>query len=195
MDDLGTNSPAPLDPRFTSEPSAGPRHQLSQLSPPSPASSVGPRYQLSQLLPPSPARPAGPRRRLSQLPPLSPAFLRTIEDRFAGWDTIDEQRDFYDERDCLDPSHHLASEKLKNRAEDDVIIFDYSLDPDYLKSTERYPPIEEGAPSSGPFGVDDDIFFRVSKNQLIGSKQFDQIINPSNEPRLTVSRGPRLNVM
>ena len=75
------------------------------------------------------------------------------------------------------------------------MIFDYSLDPDYLKSAERYPPVEEGAASPGPFGVDDDIFFQVSKNQLIGSKQFDQIINPSNEPRLTVSRGPRLNVM
>ena len=138
---------------------------------------------------------AGPSRRLSQQSPLPLASSQELASRFAGWETIDEQRDFYDERDCLDPSHHLVSEKLKNRREDDVVIFDYSLNPDYLRPTRGNTPIEEGGPSSRHFGEDDDIFFRVSKNELIESNQFDQIINPGRESPLIPSRGVGLGIM
>lgn len=109
----------------------------------------------------------------------------------SGWQTISEQRDFYDERDCLDPSHGLASDKLKNRNEDDVVIFDYPLNPDYLTCTSGSPPVEEGGPSPGHFSADNAIFFQVSKNELIESEKFDQIIN---SPPL-LSRGARLGVM
>jgi len=130
----------------------------------------------------------------SQPPPLSPGLSRESADYFDGWRTIGEQQDFYDEQDCLHPSHNLASEKLKPRKEHDVVIFDYSLNPDYLNRADEN-PFEEDGPSSGHFSADDDIFFQVSEKELIGSKQFDQIINPTKEPRLTLSQGPRLGIM
>jgi len=110
--------------------------------------------------------------------------------RPASWQTIVEQRDSYDERDCLDPSHSLASNKLKDRNEDDVVIFNYSLNPDYLNNADGN-PFEEGGPSSGHFSADDDIFFQVSKHELIEPAQFDRIIN---SPPL-LSPGARLAVM
>ena len=138
---------------------------------------------------------AGPSRRLSQQSPLPPAPSQELASRFAGWETIGEQRDFYDDRDCLDPSHHPVNEKLQNRGEDDVVIFDYSLDPDYLSPARRHPPVEGGGPSSRYFGTDDDIFFRVPKNKFIRSNQFDQIINPGRESVQIPSRGARLGIM
>ncbi|PUU82949.1 hypothetical protein B9Z19DRAFT_1061381 [Tuber borchii] len=109
----------------------------------------------------------------------------------AGWQTIGEQRDFYDERDCLDPSHDLASDKLKTRNENDVVIFDYSLSPDYLNRTSGSPPVEEGGSSPGHPSADNAVFFQVSKNDLIKSEHFDQIIN---SPPL-LSRGARLGII
>ena len=123
----------------------------------------------------------------------SPAPSQELADRFAGWETIDEQRAFCDERDCLDPSYNLASKNLR-RNEDNVVIFDYSLDPDYLNHADGNTPVEEGDPSSGHFSAHD-IFFQVPKDELIGSKQFDQIINPTKEPLSIRSRGQRLGIM
>ena len=130
----------------------------------------------------------------AQSSPLPPAPSQELASRFAGWETIGEQRDFYDDQDCLDPSHHLASKKLQNRGEDDVVIFDYSLYPDYLNRAGE-DPFEEGGPSSGHFSADDDIFFQVPKNELIESRQFYQIINLTKEPLLISSRGLRLGIM
>ena len=73
------------------------------------------------------------------------------------------------------------------------MIFAYSLNPDYLSGGSGYPV--EGGHSSQRFGADDDVFFRVPKNKLIESKQFDQIINPTEEPPLTLSLAPRLGIM
>ncbi|PUU79853.1 hypothetical protein B9Z19DRAFT_1063928 [Tuber borchii] len=137
---------------------------------------------------------AGPSHRLSQSSPLPPPPSQELASRFAGWETIGEQRNFYDDRDCLDPCYHLTNEKLKNRGEDDVVIFDYSLDPNYLSPARGNPPVEEGGPSSRRFGADDDIFFRVPKNKFIRSNQFDQIINPGRESPQIPSRGARLEV-
>ena len=124
--------------------------------------------------------------------PPEPALPRESAGCLVGWQTIGERRDFYDERDCLGPSHNLASDELKNRKEDDVVIFDYFLDPDYLTcaSGNPNPPVEEGCPSK-QFSPDNGIFFQVSKDELIGSNQFGRIIN---SPPL-LSRGPRLGVM
>ena len=141
----------------------------------------------------APGLSAGPIHESSQPSQQSPTLSRELADRFAGWKTIDEQRAFYDERDCLNPSYNLASKNL-NRNEDDVVIFDYSLDPDYPSRADGNTPAEEGGPSSGHFSADD-IFFQVPKHELIESKQFDQIINPAKEPRLIRSRGPRLSIM
>ncbi|PUU82946.1 hypothetical protein B9Z19DRAFT_1040095 [Tuber borchii] len=141
----------------------------------------------------APGPSAGPIFEPSQPPQQSPTLSQELADRFAGWETIDEQRAFYDERDCLDPGHNLASKILK-RAEDNVVIFDYSLDLDYPSSADGNTPAEEGGPSSGHFSADD-IFFQVPKHELIGSKQFDQIINPAKEPLLIRSRGPRLGII
>ena len=138
---------------------------------------------------------AGPSRRLSQSWPLPPVPSQELAYHFAGWETIGEQRDFYDDRDCLDPGHHLASEKLQNRGENDVVIFDYSLDPDYLSPARGNPPVEESGPSSRRFGADDDIFCRVPKNGLIESNQFSQIINPGRESPQIQSPGTRLGIM
>jgi len=131
---------------------------------------------------------------LPQWPPPHPVSLHE-SGSFDGWRTIGEQQDFYDEQDCLHPSHNLASEKLNNREEDDVVIFDYSLDPHYLTLVDGDSPVEEDGPSSGLFSASDDLFFLVPKDELIESKQFDQIINPTKEPRLMLSRGPRLGIM
>ncbi|PUU79855.1 hypothetical protein B9Z19DRAFT_1080740 [Tuber borchii] len=145
---------------------------------------------LGSLFTPEPS--AGPSQILPQSWPLP---SRELASRFAGWITIGEQRDFYDDRDCLDPCHHLASEKLQYRGEDDVVIFDYSLDPDYLSPARGNPPVEEGGPSSRRFGANDDIFFRVPKNKFIRSNQFDQIINPGRESPQIPSRGARLGII
>ena len=122
-------------------------------------------------------------------------MLPQESDSFNGWKIIGEQRSFYDEQDCLHPSRNLASEKLNSRREDDVVIFDYSLDPNYLTLVDGDSPVEEDSPSSGRFSASDDLFFLVPQDKLIESKQFDQIINPTNEHRLILSRGPRLGIM
>ncbi|PWW79095.1 hypothetical protein C7212DRAFT_360616 [Tuber magnatum] len=89
-----------------------------------------------------------------------------------GWETIAQQPHFYDDQDCLHPGHKLTGEKLNNRKADDVVIFDYSLCPDYLS---------EGGPSSGDPNPDNDALFKVSKDKLMESDQFDQIINPAKK--------------
>lgn len=130
---------------------------------------------------PTPEPPAGPQ--LSQQPqgPATPEL---------GWQTIDEQRDFYDEWDCLHPGY-LASEKLKNRGEKDVVIFDYSLDPDYLSRADGNPQVDGGSPSSGHPSSGGDRFFQVPEDELITPDKFDQII----KPQLILSPGPRLGIM
>ena len=144
---------------------------------------------------PGASQPAlGSNNQSSQSPPLSLGLSQESADYSDGWRTIGEQQDFYDEQDCLHPSHNLASEKLKPRKEHHVVIFDYSLNPDYLNHADENPFGGDG-PSSGHFSADDDIFFQVSKKELIGSNLFDQIINPTKEPRLTLSQKPRLVIM
>jgi len=125
---------------------------------------------------------AGSIHELSQLSPLPPLLSPGSVDSFADWEAIGEQRDFCDEQDFLNPSCSLASEKLKNRKEDDVVIFDHSLDPDYLGRRDRHPPVERGGASSGWFIGDDDRFFRVPKDRLLESEQFNQVINSAGEP-------------
>ena len=113
-----------------------------------------------------------------------------MADHADGWNIIGEQRGFYDEQDCLHPSRNLASEKLSNRREDDVVIFDYSLGPNYLQ------PIDgEDSPSSDQSSSGDDIFFQVPKDRLIESEQFNKIINLANEPQEILTRGQRLGIM
>ena len=143
----------------------------------------------------TPQPPVGPIHELSQLPPFFSAPLQEPADHFNDWQTIGEQRDFYDERDCLDPGHNLTSEKLRTRGRDDVVIFDYYLDPDYPTGESGNPAVRGSSPPSQHLGADDDIFFRVPKNELLESKQFNKIINPTKESRLTQSRGPRLGIM
>ena len=97
----------------------------------------------------------------------------------------------YDELDFLSPSCNLTMEKLKDRKEEDVVIFDYSL-----SLPDRNLPIEEGDPSSGLSNdEEDDRFFQVSKDMLIESEEFNQTINYAKEPPPTQSRGPRLVIM
>ena len=93
------------------------------------------------------------------------------------WQTIGEQQNYYDERDCLHPSG-LTNEKLRGRGKNDVVIFDYSLD-----LGDGDPPAEgrglsSGHPNSG------DRFFQMSKNDFMSPEKFDQIV----EPQLTLSR-------
>ena len=116
-----------------------------------------------------------------------PTF-QTLPEYFTDWEIINEPREFYDERDCLDPSHNFASETLSNRSKDDVAIFDYSLNPEYLGH-------EEDGASSPPFGADGDIFLRVSRDEFIKSERFDELINRPGRDRLLQSRGPRLGIM
>lgn len=152
MDDLSTDSPAPLDPRSTLEPSASPSLPLPVLS------------------------------------PASSAYFR-------GWETIGVQRNFYDEQDFLYPSYNLTSNKLQNRGEDEVVIFDFSLNQGDLSRVNGNPSAEDGGPSSGRFSEEDGIFFRVPKDDLIESEQFNQIINSTKESRPILSRGPRLGIV
>lgn len=145
------------------------------------------------LVPPQTSKPVpGSVNQSSQPSLLSPVLS---QDHLQGWEIIGEQQDFYNEQDCLRPHHNLASEKLKTRKEDDVVIFDYSLDPGYGRCVDGNPLVEVGGPLPGHSSADDSIFFRVSKEELIGSKQFNQTINPTKEPRLILSRGPRLAIM
>jgi len=157
MDDLSKDSAAPLDTHSTLEPSPGPIHEFSELSPPPPA------------------------------PPQAPASL-------PGWETIDERRGFCDEQDALHPNYNLACRKLQNRGKDEVVIFDYSLAQGSLSGVDENLTVEGGGASSEPFSADEDIFLRVPK-KLIRSKPFDEIINPTKEPRLIPSRGARLHIM
>ena len=70
------------------------------------------------------------------------------------------------------------------------MIFDYSL-----SRRDGNPSVEEEGPSSGHSSSHDDIFFQVRKDELIESRQFNQIINATKEPRFIQSRGPRLRIM
>ena len=83
---------------------------------------------------------------------------------------------------------------LRAKKEDHIVIFDYYLSPNYLNRADGN-SFEEGGPSSGYFSVDDDIFFQVPKNELVESRQFDQIINLAKEPSLIPSRRQRLGIM
>jgi len=74
------------------------------------------------------------------------------------------------------------------------VIFDYSLDPDYLKRDDGFPSAKDATPP-GRFSADDDIFFRVPKHELMRSKQLEQIINPSGESQQRAIQGPRLGIM
>ena len=119
--------------------------------------------------------------------PLDPrSAAKLLADHFGGWQTIGGQRGFCDERDYLNPSHNLASQKLRARKEDDVVIFNYSLNPLRLGRADGSLLAKEGGPSLGHFDAADDIFFRVPKNELIESKQFVRTINPRQEPRLGI---------
>ncbi|PUU79845.1 hypothetical protein B9Z19DRAFT_1080732 [Tuber borchii] len=118
-------------------------------------------------------------------------------DPLDGWKKLitREEQGFYDEQDCLHPSYNLASEELKDRKEDDAVIFNYSLDTDYLGRVDGNPPAGGDPTSAGRISPDDDIFFRVSKDELLGSKQFDQIINPLKEARQSLTQGQRLGII
>ena len=131
---------------------------------------------------------AGSIHRSQALPP-SPALAEESLDHFHGWKTIGGQQGFYDEEGFLYPSCNLTSEKLKDRKEDDVVIFNYSL-----SRTDESPPAEGSGLSSGIFGENDDIFFQLPKYTLIQSDQFNQIINPERKPRLIQPR-ERLAIM
>jgi len=125
-----------------------------------------------------------------QTPLPLPTFPHESPDNFDDWETIHEQQDLYNEKDLLRPSCNLTSQKLSNRKEGDVVIFDYSL-----SRRDGNPPVEEEGPSSGHSSSHDDIFFQVPKDELIESRQFNQIINATKEPRFIQSRGPRLRIM
>jgi len=126
----------------------------------------------------------------SQAPPGSLALPHGRLRHLASWETIREPEDFYDEKDFLFPNSNLTSEKLKNRKEEDVVIFVYSLRPADGNAVD-----EGGSPSSGGFSEGDDIFFQVPKDRLIESKQLNQIINPTKESQLIQSLGPLLSIM
>ena len=116
-------------------------------------------------------------------------------DHVDHWKIIGEQQGFYVEQDCLHPRSNLASKKLSSRKEDDVVIFNYSLDPDYLKHVDGNLLVEEGRPSSEQFSAEDDIFFQMPKDNLIESAQFNRIVNPTNEPQEILAEGQRLGIM
>ncbi|PUU82959.1 hypothetical protein B9Z19DRAFT_966094 [Tuber borchii] len=119
----------------------------------------------------------------SQALPQSPASAEESSSHPHGWKTIGGQQGSYDEEGFLYPSCNLTSEKLKDRKEDDVVIFSYSL-----SRTDEIPLAEGSGPSSGIFSESDDIFFQVPKDTLIESEQFNQVINPEKEPRFIQSR-------
>ena len=137
----------------------------------------------------SASEPSGGSTHQSPALPPSPALAEESLDHFHGWKTIREQQGFYDEEGFLYPSCNLTSKKLKDRKEDDVVIFNYSL-----SRADGNSPVERGGPSSRNFSEDDDIFFQVPKDALIRSEQFIQTINPEKEPRLIQSR-ERLAIM
>jgi len=198
MDDVDTTSVPPSDPPSTLRTSPGPAHKLPKASPPppEPIQKMDGLDMTSVPLPgtySTPTPPLGSTHQPSKVPMLPPKLARGSHDHF-GWEAIGEQPDFYDERGCLHPSHNLVSEKLKNRREDDVVIFDYSLNPDYLKRVDRN-AFEGGGLSAGLFSEDDDIFFQVSKDRLKDSKQFDEIINHTRALPLIQSPEPRLGIM
>lgn len=128
--------------------------------------------------------------RPSQALPPPPTLSHESPERSDGWKTIGKQEEFYDERDFLYPSRSLISEKLKNRNEDDVVIFDY-----LLNGADGNPGVEGGGLSSRSFSEEDNMFFLMPKDRLIGSKQFTRIINPTKEAQLIRSGGPRLAIM
>ncbi|PUU82961.1 hypothetical protein B9Z19DRAFT_1061393 [Tuber borchii] len=132
---------------------------------------------------------AGSIHQSSQALPPSPALAKESLDHFHGWKTIHGKQGFYDEEGFLYPSRNLTSEKLKDRKEDDVVIFNYSL-----SRTDESPPAEGSRPSPASFGEDDDIFFQMPKDTFIGSEQFNQVINPAKEPRPMQTRA-RLAIM
>ncbi|PWW79092.1 hypothetical protein C7212DRAFT_355230 [Tuber magnatum] len=108
----------------------------------------------------------------------------------ARWETIGGQQEFYDERDCLHPGHNLTSEKLRGRGQNEVVIFEYLLNPGYLSRGDGDPEDEDGDSSSG---AESDVFFRVSKDELMESHQFDQVIDPTGKPIEPVV--PRLGII
>ena len=125
----------------------------------------------------------------SQALPPSPTLAEESLDYSRSWKTIGGQQGFYDEEGFLHPSRNLTSEKLEDRREDDVVIFNYSL-----SQPDRSPPAEGSRPSPGSFGENDDIFFQVPKDTFIESGQFNQVINPAKEPRPIQTRA-RLAIM
>ena len=153
MDNLSTNSAAPLDPAL------GPPLESAHQSPEPP------------------------------LPPPTGSLPQESPDHSDRWRIIVEQPEFYDEKDFLHPSYNLTSEKLKNRKEDDVVIFDYSL-----SGADGGPPVGGGGSSSAGSDEDDGRFFQVSKDRLMEPEQFSQILNPTKEPGLTQSQA-RLRIM
>ncbi|PUU82942.1 hypothetical protein B9Z19DRAFT_965966 [Tuber borchii] len=128
---------------------------------------------------PTPKPSAGSTHQSSQPPTLA----QESPDHFSGWKTIDEQQDFYNEKHFSYPSYTLVSGKLKDRKEDDVVIFSY-----LLSRADGNPLVEGSGHSSGSSGEDDDRFFQVSKDRLIESEQFNLVIHPTKEPGLIQSR-------
>ena len=122
---------------------------------------------------------------------LSPASRAHL----SNWEIVGAQRSFYDEQDSLHPSYNLANPKLQNRGEDEVVIFDYSLAPGCRGGVDRNPAVEGGGASSEGISADDDVFLRVPKKKLAKSEEFNEIINPTKEPRLMPSLGTRLRIM
>jgi len=117
--------------------------------------------------------PLGSAHQLSQASTPPPTLAQDPPHHFDGWRPIGQQQEFYDEEGFLCLSRNLTSEKLKDRKEDDVVIFDYSL-----SREDGNPPVGGSGPSSGGSSEDDDRFFQVSKDRLIESEQFSQVINP-----------------
>jgi len=139
---------------------------------------------LSSTLEPS----LGSARQSSWASPLPPTLAQESPHYFDGWKTIGEQ-EFYDEEGFLCLSRNPTTEKLKDRKEDDVVIFDYSL-----SRPNGNLPVGEVRPSSGNPGGDDDRFSQGPKNMLIESEQFSQVISYTKESRL-IQSGGRLGIM
>jgi len=105
------------------------------------------------------------------------------------WQTIDEQKDFCDEWDCLHPSD-LTNEKLQN-SDNDIVVYDYSLDLDYLSRANGDHPSEGGSPSSVRPSSGSDRLLRVPTSELTSQREFDLRI----KPQLVLSPEPRLGIM
>jgi len=131
---------------------------------------------------------------LSPPSPLPPKLPQVSSTRSSGWETISEQRGFYDEQDSLRPGYNLAIPKLQNRGRDEVVIFDCSLVLGILSGVDGNPTVEGGGAPSERFSTDDDVFLWIPK-KLTKSREFDDIINPTKEPRLIPPRGARLRIM